>query len=314
MRWMPLLVLSGCWLGTDELRAVLGAVDRSPPSEDDTDTDTAPPPSDTALDSGWDSAWDSGGDSGGAPVCVPALDLGAAREGTWALGDEPWSDQVEVSCGDEPGEEVLVSWTAPEAACMVLSTRGSGVDTRLSVWEAGCTRERACNETAAPGRTDAEVHLPTPAGRTWQIAVQVPSGRPRSDVELTLDEGRPVPVDDDLGDRIEDYNNLDATPSVDGVSDPDGHCRRLVEAAHTYAWRAPATGRYRFEVEADDDVQLSALRPCRPEVLACADGLLTDTERLTLDLTAGETIVLRVALSTLFPDDDPRVDLTVTAL
>lgn len=77
------------------------------------------------------------------------------------------------SCGGEGGDDLALTWTAPESGEYFIDTRWDSYDTVLYVLEGGCDgAELVCNDDAAEPRSlGSEVRLDAVAGRTYLIVV-----------------------------------------------------------------------------------------------------------------------------------------------
>lgn len=79
------------------------------------------------------------------------------------------TDDVTASCTVSSGNDALLTWTAPTAGVFTFSTAASPFDTVLSVWEAGCGEEIACNDDYAHGTSS--VTLTMAAGEEVELRV-----------------------------------------------------------------------------------------------------------------------------------------------
>ena len=291
---------------------------------DDT-TDAAAPGLDEICGDGLDNDCVGGADCidaacAEAPECVPdCVDdtLGAAVGLEVATGTTEGESERFGSCAGG-GPEVVYQWTAPRTGTYILDTLGSDFDTVLYVLESCEGDEIVCNDDAfgGPERIRSQVTFDATAGDSFLIVVDgfgpTSNGDYVLNITLDLDEICDNGVDDDL-DGLADCTDAECSgdPACDAVDCPgESLGRSLGEVADgdttgesfgftsscggegpdvTYEWTAPSTGAFRFDADADFDVDIALLDGCDGEQLSCGTAGFT-----TLDLIEGDTVTIVV--------------------
>jgi hypothetical protein len=81
------------------------------------------------------------------------------------------SDDVDSSCVDDDGDDIVVSWIAPVSGCIRFSTQGSDFDSLLYIQTCdGAPNELACDDDLA-GLSNAEIDLSVTEGTQYYIVV-----------------------------------------------------------------------------------------------------------------------------------------------
>ena len=255
-----------------------------------------------------------------APECVgDCVDasLGSTVGPEAATGTtEGESDRFGSCAGGGP--EVVYQWTAPDTGTYILDTLGSDFDTVLYVLESCDGEEIVCNDDAFSGdiRTRSQVTFDAAAGETFLIVIDGFGPRSAGDyvinITLDLDEVCDNDSDDDL-DGLTDCTDPDcaADDACAGVDCPgESLGRGLGEVADgdtagesygftsscggngpdvTYQWTAPSSGGFRFDADADFDVDIAVRESCDGAELGCGTAGFT-----TLDLIEGDSVTIVV--------------------
>ncbi len=285
-------LIAGCWVTRTEVQSKIN------------EPLTEPLPTTGTPGTGTPAGTPAGTPSGTPTTCVDEP-LGYAVGPSVASGSTSGAGNDEVpSCydGSVPGTgpDLVYGWTAPGDGCFAIGVTGASFDSVLYVRDGTCDgAEVACNDDRSTTDASSEVGLDATAGRAYAIVVDGHDAGDVGSFDLSIRSVAPIPVDVDLGTSTGPYDGSnvgeDTTlqPSLCGA--PSG-------ADVVLSWTAPSTGTWTFYLDpagTDFDSNLSLWRPCTDADIDCADAYSTFTpfggELLTLDLFAGETILVRVA-------------------
>lgn len=299
---------SGCWLSDSEVGAQLYGSDPGTASETDTigssDTGTT-----TDVDTG--TATDPG--TGTAPTSCVDRDLGSSGSVDTSGPVAGLVDAVQLSCaspsttGAVPqGPDASLTWRAPRAGCWNFDTVDSTYDTVLGVLDgSGCSgAELACNDDrraddGTPGRlADSMTGLWLNANDAVTVVVDSWDAAPSGSWALHIHEdpdalfASALPLGSATGLVVIAATNAGADTDL---IDPTP-CPWASSADVLYAWDAPSTGTWRFDVTSDFDAVVSVHARCNRQGLVCVDDAGGNaTESAQAPLLAGERVYVRVA-------------------
>lgn len=297
------VVWAGCWLPEQVLRdkiAATPAIADSEPAPDSDPTDDSEPADDSDPPTDSEPLVDSEPAVDTELPLPECADLRAAHTlgAPLATGDHTLTgNRQQASCSTGfGGGDSTIAWRADRDACLVFHTAASAGDTVLSLLDACDGAELACNDDDRGADTlTSAVHYPVRAGDELLIVVDAYDGASEALWSLEVEEGVDLPIDADLG---------SATGALitgeNGSADPtlvmSSSCGDRSTHDLLYTWTAPAAGTWRFTDEGTDfDAVLSVHPRCGTHALACYDSVLDGFEEVTVQLDAGETVVVRLA-------------------
>jgi hypothetical protein len=311
------LLLSGCWLTAEEIDKPFpfgnGDVDDTPTDTPATDTPTA----DTDV---------PGGDTYTAldPADIAACaDAPLPRDGDhygWRGSLASAGDDVAIACAPGDQNDLVFDFRAPRAGCWVFTTQGSRGDTALTA-RSSCGDPGLCNDDADPLYLfrHAEIHREMSRDEPLLITVDTLPRETELGVVLTAFVGEAVPSDTDLG-RSASVTWYDTLSPGAETRVPETNHRDCGtgsgEHDRLYRWTAPRAGTWAFTIETEFRSVLSLLRACTTDIVTCSDEGLTfggeDTESLTIEASAGETFIIRVAAESLPGPGPDAGDITLS--
>jgi hypothetical protein len=293
MRFLPLVLLTACWVTPVELATKLGTTEVPPDDTvvvDTVDSD----PADTVEDT--DPPEDTDPVLPDSPACADEDIRGASgdpvADGTMAGAGDDFSSTCDVGPG---GQDVALWWEPPGSGCWIVSTSRSDIDTTLSLWDADCTTELACNDDHA-GTRSSDLQILAEPGDERIIVVD---GADDDEVDywgLSVVQGIENPWDLDVTGTgaLGSGNNENAGATLPPADGPQ--CFGTDGADVILRYTAPSDGVWRFDTSGTDfDAVLSAHGLCSTDAIACDDASTDGAEEIAVALQAGEQILIRIA-------------------
>jgi hypothetical protein len=226
------------------------------------------------------------------PPC-PAADLGSTVPQTVTGDTSGLENTVETTCGAAGGVDSAYSFTAPADALYVFDTFGTGWDTVLHAHDGSCSGPAlACNDDSSGLQSQIRVLLT--AGQTIVVVVDgygtVVSGPYTLHVSQIVVPPCPSV---DLGSTVPQTVTGTTAGGVD-VLTPS--CGGSGSAESTYSFTAPEDGTYVFDTFGSSFNTVLHIHDgsCSGVTLACNNDASGAQSRVSVDLTAGQTVVVVV--------------------
>ncbi|WP_437590703.1 MXAN_6577-like cysteine-rich protein [Sorangium sp. So ce1000] len=229
------------------------------------------------------------------PPC-PLIDLGSTAPQTVTGTTADAVDILRPSCGAAGAGEVTYSFTAPVAGTYLVDTFGSSFNTVLSALDGSCTGAAlACNNDAA-GSEQSRLTLELDEGQTVLLLVEGAAAGVSGDFTLTVapfSGGGTCSTAIDLGSVVPQSVTGSTAEQPESVRPTCGSSN----APDTiYRFTAPENGLYIFNTFGSSfDTVLQILNEsCAGTPLACNDNTDGQQSRVTLQLAAGQTVLVVV--------------------
>ncbi len=222
-------------------------------------------------------------------VCAP-VDLGSsANADAWSGGLS--TTDYEGSCGGSEGAEQLFAWTAPTAGAWIFSAEGSGTDTTVYVLDGGCDGAEIACAADIPGLGGGRGGVSTPLAAGQAVTVVVDSAEAEgTGAELAV-LSPPLTCPDGTLESGETSVAGDLPAPTAGILDG---CATAFGPV-LYAWTAPSAGTWTFDtLGSDGDTVLYVLDGCGGSTLACNDDASDLQSIVSVDLAAGQEVVVAV--------------------
>ncbi len=276
------------------------------PDTDPTDASTSGGSTGEASTSGESTAAAEESSSGSPPMessesGPPVLpcsdgDLGEATGNAVASGTTVGaSNDLVISCGSGGGVDDVYLWRAPSAGTYTFDLSGSSYDTAMAIFDPDCDgSELACNDDVIAGVLTSSITMDLAADEQVLIAIEGYMGATGNYV-LDVNEGAAVDFSCAEGGDLGSATGNVASGTTAGASDSwSASCQATDGPDIAYGWTAPAAGSYTFSlVGSSYDTVLTLQSPdCTGAQLACDDDAVGLQSELSVNLSAGETVLV----------------------